>query len=155
MTMARTARVSAAGLLLALGACAAEPPPPPVAEVTVSAGGSVNPGPDGTPAPVVVRIFGLAGEARFRGADFFQLYEAAEATLGPDLVTAERVTLSPGESATRSVTIERGITHLGAIAAFRDIDRAVWQDAVPVGGGEGDPAVTVRVEGTRIAMTAR
>lgn len=107
-------------------------PPPPVIDLEVQIGAAVNPGIDGRPLPVAVRLYLLSAAGRFQAADVFALIEREAATLGPELIASEQVVFAPGES--RRITREAdGRTRfLGAAVLFRDIDRARWKSIQPV-----------------------
>lgn len=120
-----------AGALL-LGACAKDPPPPGVIDLAIKAGPDINPGPDGTPAPALVRVYQLASPVRFQNADFFLLFEKERDTLGADLLGREEIPVSPGETKTLNQPLKPTATHVGVAAAFRDIDKATWRAIVEV-----------------------
>ena len=120
--------LAAAALLLP----AAGQPPPPVVDVAITIGPAVNPGIDGRPLPVAVRLYLLTAAGKFEGADVFALIEREQATLGAELIAREELTFAPGS--TRQVTREADsrTRFLGAIVLFRDIDRARWKTIQPV-----------------------
>ncbi|MBX6370456.1 MAG: type VI secretion system lipoprotein TssJ [Rhodospirillales bacterium] len=120
-----------AGALL-LGACAKEPPPPGVIDLAIKAGTDINPGPDGTPAPALVRVYQLASPVKFQNADFFLLFEKEADTLGADLLGREEISVSPGETKTLNQPLKPSANHVGVAAAFRDIDKATWRAVVEV-----------------------
>lgn len=117
----------AAGLVMAGGQ-----PPPPVVDLAITIGPAVNPGIDGRPLPVAVRIYLLSAAGKFEGADVFALIEREQATLGAELIAREELTFTPGS--TRQVTREADsrTRFLGAAVLFRDIDRARWKAIAPV-----------------------
>jgi type VI secretion system protein VasD len=111
---------------------AAGQPPPPVVDIAITIGPAVNPGIDGRPLPVAVRLYLLTAAGKFEGADVFALLEREQATLGAELIAREELTFTPGS--TRQVTREADsrTRFLGAIVLFRDIDRARWKAIQPV-----------------------
>lgn len=140
-----------AGLALALAACAKEPEPPRVLTITVTGGAAINPNSEGTPTPVVVRLYELKQSSGFEGADFFDLQDGAQATLGPDLVRNERIALRPGQTVETTWTLDDGSRTVGATAAFRDIDRASWRATAPL-SAEKAQALKVTVSGKSVAI---
>lgn len=124
----RGSLLAAAALLLP----AAGQPPPPVVDIAITIGPAVNPGIDGRPLPVAVRLYLLTAAGKFEGADVFALIEREQATLGAELIAREELTFTPGS--TRQVTREADsrTRFLGAIVLFRDIDRARWKAIQPV-----------------------
>jgi type VI secretion system protein VasD len=137
---------------------AAPPPltivaPPPVKEtirvpMTLSAAADVNPGTDGKPSPIVVRVYLLRTDAPFKSADFFALYDDDQKLLQPGLISRDEFLLMPGEKRTMEVPIAEGTVFVGAIAAFRDIRNAEWRALAAPGKG-----FTVAVERARVVLT--
>jgi type VI secretion system protein VasD len=119
-----------------LAACSSAPPPPTVVALTIKAAASVNPGPDGQPSPIMLRIYQLGGTGSFEKADFFQLNDRDTALLGADLLGKDQAVLTPGETKTMSFEVKPGTRFIGITAAYRDIDKAVWRVDVPVSGNQ-------------------
>jgi type VI secretion system protein VasD len=124
-------------LLSALLAACASPPKPVVTKVegSISAAADVNPDSNGRASPIVLRIYELKSDAAFSSADFFSLCDNDQAALGADLVARDELHLRPGDTVKLSRTIQPDVTHFGAVAAFRDLERASWRAvvAIPVG----------------------
>jgi len=140
---------------LAMAGCAKEPEPPRQAAITLSAGPGINPTPDGTPTPVVVHLYELKQISAFAKADFFDVTDQPQATLGTDLVSNERITLRPGDSVTRQWVLDDATRHVGAVAAFRDLDHARWQASAAMPPGVAASAYAVGVSGTAIDIAAK
>jgi len=121
--------LAGAAVLLATGG---GQPPPPVVDLTITIGPGINPGLDGRPLPVAVRLYLLTAAGKFEGADVFALIEREQATLGAELIAREELTFTPGS--TRQITREADsrTRFLGAAVLFRDIDRARWKAIAPV-----------------------
>jgi type VI secretion system protein VasD len=125
-------------LVLLLGAatlagCAPPPPPPPtVINLTLAASSDVNPSAAGQAAPVAVRVYQLASQSAFMGAEFFQIFSQDQATLGADLVKRDDAIIAPGASKTMSLTPEDRVKAIGVFAAYRAYQGVVWRLAVPV-----------------------
>lgn len=122
-------------VLASLGAglvAAAGQPPPPVVDLTVVVGPQVNPGIDGRPLPVAVKLYLLTAAGKFQAADVFALIEREAATLGAELIASEQIVFEPGQ--TRQITREADsrTRFLGSVVLFRDIDRAQWKAIAPV-----------------------
>ncbi|MFK3798486.1 type VI secretion system lipoprotein TssJ [Pseudomonas sp. NPDC088444] len=135
--------VSAAAMALLLVACAknAESPPPvdKAADATTlalhfTAAAGLNPGANGQPAPVRVRIFELRNTANFSRADYFALAERAQSSLGADLIDQDEVLLQPGQQLTVDRTLNAATRQVGLVVGYREIDQAQWRvvlDVVP------------------------
>ena len=65
--------------LLTVGGCKSKrpkpAPAPPVAVISMRAQPDVNPGPDGRPSPIVLRLYQLKADAAFGNSDYFPLFD--------------------------------------------------------------------------------
>ncbi|WP_291295954.1 type VI secretion system lipoprotein TssJ [Elioraea sp.] len=107
-------------------------PPPPVVDLAITIGPAVNPGIDGRPLPVAVRLYLLTAAGKFESADVFALMEREQATLGAELIAREELTFTPGASRTITREADSRTRFLGVAVLFRDIDRAKWKTIQPV-----------------------
>jgi len=122
----------AAGVL-AVG-CASKPVVTPVTLNLVGAA-DVNPDARGRASPLTVRVYALKAPAAFEASDFFSLFDKDTATLGAEMAQRQEVLLRPGQTHKLEMTLPADVTHLGILAAYRDLDRARWREvrAVPPG----------------------
>lgn len=128
----------------------------------VEAAPDMNPGPTGRPSPVVLRVYQLRASAAFEAADFFSLYDDERATLGDDLVAREEFQLRPGQRIRWESPAKPGTRYVGAVVAFRQIERARWRSSVALArlpGRDKQPRETdirilidVRVSGSNLEM---
>ncbi len=131
----------AATLLLA--ACAKDPAPamadkaaaPLVLHLQSIAG--LNPGADGRPAPVRVRLYELKNAAVFARADYFALADHAQATLGADLLDQDEVLVQPGEYRQVVRQLNPATRQLGLVVGYRALDQALWRDVITVSPADG------------------
>src|SRR3546814_4844514 len=137
----------------ALAGCAADKPPEPptMAEIAITATADANPDDRGRASPVLVRVYRLASPTAFENADYYQIVDAAPATLGASLIGMEEIVVAPGEVERMTRTLEPNAGHLGFIAGSRSLDGARWRPVVPV-PRHRTPAVDVTV--ARRSMTA-
>lgn len=121
-------------MALLLTACASEPPAPEptVVRLQFQATADLNPSGSGQPAPVRVRLYELKSGATFSRADYFSLVEAANATLGGDLVEQDELLIQPGEQLILDRTLDDQSRLLGFVVAFRDLDDSVWRQLVNI-----------------------
>ncbi|MDT7949872.1 MAG: type VI secretion system lipoprotein TssJ [Acetobacteraceae bacterium] len=120
-------------LLFALAGCGGPPPPPPaVLALTLSGGADQNPDPAGKPNSVAIHVYQLTGTGKFDNADVFALLDKEKATLGDEAAASETVFLAPGATVSINEPLKPGVTALGMVAAFRDIDHATWRVKAPV-----------------------
>lgn len=129
--------------MLLLAACAkdeaaapAEAAPDALTTATIelhfSASPGLNPGPDGVPAPVRVRLFELKNPATFARSDYFALAERAQATLGADLIDQDEVLIQPGDQLNLERTLDPATRQIGLLVGYRDVDRAQWRAVMNV-----------------------
>ena len=153
MTRRSIGGITTALIALGLAGCMATPPPPPppptIVNVTVAAAADVNPNAAGRPSPVRVTLFELTSPSAFQLADFFQLDEQAQATLGGELVSTESVIVPPGGSESLTLTFQMPSRALGVIASFQNIDAASWRPTVPIAPNQ-TTSVTVTVSGLSV-----
>jgi type VI secretion system protein VasD len=152
----RRGPLAAALLLLVatgLGACAAPAQPDPtVVRLTVTASPTINPDPQGRPSPVAVHVYRLTSPTNFSQADFFQLLEQEQETLGAELLGSDQVVVTPGGSQTVLREFEPNGQFIGVVAAFRDIDSASWRAYAPVPQNQTTP-MTATVDTLSISLS--
>ncbi len=142
--MARRAclmRLLALPLALTLGACAAPGPPPPVITptvITIRADANVNPNQDGTPSPIVIKLYDLKAQTNFMSASFFELLDHDVTKIGPELLSKQEVEILPGTTKDVDHEITGDVKFLGVIAGFRDLNAAQWRAIVEVVPGKSN-----------------
>lgn len=114
-------------MLTMLVACASKPPEDVVLKGSVEAVGNVNPDSEGRPSPLVIKVFQLKSKDKFELADFFPLFDEAQATLGADLLAVEDIMLAPGDIRPYEGKFDPQTRYIGVIAAYRDINQAQWK----------------------------
>ncbi|WP_118136821.1 type VI secretion system lipoprotein TssJ [Oceanicella sp. SM1341] len=125
------------GLALGLAACAApEPPPPTTVQLTLAGAADMN-----GARPARVKVYYLRSAAGFGGADFFALFDAPEATLGPDLVSVSEHLLAPGATLADTRSFAPGApapAALGVVVGFREVDGPGWSAVAPLSPGSAN-----------------
>ena len=107
---------------------AMKPPPEATLQITVAASPLINPDLDGRPSPVVARFYQLGSVEAFKQADFSQLYEADEKTLGKSLLGRLDVILTPGGIQVYSIKkLNPETTFIAVVVGFRKFDGAKWR----------------------------
>ena len=127
-------RMAALGLVLLAVSCAAPPPPPPptIVNVSLATTATVNQTPDKKGAPIVLRLYQLSSPAGFNGAEFFQLFNKDQATLGTDLVKREDFELSPGQTKSATLTPTDMVKAVGVFGAYRDFQHVTWRGVADI-----------------------
>ncbi|RRV03891.1 type VI secretion system lipoprotein TssJ [Pseudomonas sp. v388] len=117
------------------------------------AAAGLNPGADGQPAPVRVRVYELKNTGAFMRADYFALADRAAATLSVDLIDQDEVLVQPGERQIVVRTLDPATRHIGLAVGYREIDRALWRAVLnvpPHGGSEHRINLDVRAMRTDV-----
>ena len=96
---------------------------------TIEAAPDLNPDVEGRPSPLVMRAYVLRSPTAFENAGFFGLYEDEAGTVGQDLIDRYQFIVEPGTTTTQEFRIDKdsGASHLGFLAAYRDLERADWR----------------------------
>lgn len=136
-----------------LASCSSTPKPTKVS-LALQSNATANPDGRNRPSPVVIRVFELKSLAAFNGADFFSLWERDKETLGNELVARDEYTLRPGDSQTLERKLAPETLYVGAVAAFRDLERAQWRAVVETPSRKVE-ALTVRVNGKNLVLEAK
>ena len=132
-----TSNVVVLGAVVALAltaGCASGPPPDVNIRGSITTVDDVNPDATGRPSPLMIRIYQLASTEKFDNAEFFDLTDNAEATLGADLLGVEQLMLSPGEAQPYDAEYDANTSFIGVIAGYRDIHQATWRATVEMPG---------------------
>jgi type VI secretion system protein VasD len=137
---------------LALGGCSLFGSSDTELELSIRAGERINVNELEQPSPVVLRIYELRTTEGFLAADFFDLYDREQTRLGTELLGRREVTLIPGRTVTQDRRkLAEETRHLGALAAFRDLDGAEWRVAAPIRQGRVN-RLSLVAEGRGIAF---
>ncbi|MDT8345224.1 MAG: type VI secretion system lipoprotein TssJ [Thermohalobaculum sp.] len=139
-------RTFAALVLAASVAACAAPPPPTTVALGITGGETMNGG-----APAKVKVYYLASTAKFEAGDFFALFDAPAATLGPDLVAVDEYLLAPGKAVEDSKSFPTPPAAVGVIAAFRDIGQPGWRVSKPLAPNAAND-VAVSLDGQTVTL---
>jgi type VI secretion system protein VasD len=117
---------------LLLAQCGPKPKPPAVLTLTMVGGADQNPDPSGKAAPVAVKVYQLSATAKFSSSDWTALTEQEAHTLGlEEAAPSQQFVVAPGETQTQTITLKLGVTNIGIVALYRDIDHAQWRAVAP------------------------
>lgn len=103
----------------------------------------LNPGPTGTPTPVVLRLYFLTAPGPFSEANFFELWEQDAATLGPTMLAKQELFLEPSDVQRVTADLPPETLMVGVTAGFRDFESAKWRAIVPM---QGQKTLRLRAE---------
>ncbi|WP_342113431.1 type VI secretion system lipoprotein TssJ [Pseudoduganella sp. OTU4001] len=135
-----------------LCSCAAPPKKPSVAQANITVAADVNPDARGRPSPVVIRLYELKALGGFQNGDFFSLFERGKEVLGADVLASEEMVLRPGDKKRMDRQLQPDTRFVAAVAAFRDLDRAVWRASVAIAPNQTVP-ITINLKTREISIT--
>lgn len=142
-------------LLLTLAGCVSvggggQAPSARTLTVNLTASSNVNPGPDGTSAPLPVQVYVLKSPGTFQALDYFDLKSGS--AIAADQVDSRGVSLRPGE--TKQITMSTGMdgAYIGVAAGYRAIDSATWRAMTAIGSAE---VFNVRAGRSSVAISGR
>ncbi len=149
-----------AATLSACGVLGGDKPPPTEIEIKPAptaasidlisvASPLVNPGPDGVPSPVVMRVYQLNGETAFANASFRQLWEEDEKTLGPTMLGKTELYLAPGGMERIKTELKEGTTIVAVVVGYRNFELAKWRAMV---GMQGDKRFKLKADLKTLAV---
>ncbi len=103
--------------------------------MNIAAAQNINPDDNGQASPLEVRIYQFESIHDFERKDFFSLYQGPGKPEG--LLEEKYLILLPGEKEEIESDLNPRARYVGILAAFRDIDEAVWRDSVQVRDSRG------------------
>ena len=110
-----------------------------------------NPDPGGNAAPLAVKVYQLAATAKFCSSDWTALTEQEQQTLGlEEAAPSQQFVVAPGETQTQTITLKMGVTNIGIVALYRDIDHAQWRATAPA-ADSGPTKLTLTI--AKLAIT--
>jgi type VI secretion system protein VasD len=146
-----------------------QPQPEKVEKLTVeiSTAADINPNDKGVANPLRIVVFTLKNTDEFQSSDFFTITEDNSPSLKEQMNSVYDRIMVPSETRKIELTLEAGVTAIGIVAAYREIEQADWKAVVyPLpekrvdpwykrmlpGRDQSDPIVKVRVERLSISI---
>ncbi len=152
MTHRRQLLLLAAASLLAR--CAPPQKLPAVLCLTMIGGTGQNADPTGKAAPVAIKVYQLASTAKFKHSDWIALTENEAATLGGEAAApSQQFVVAPGQTQNQTINLKNGVSAVGIIALYRDIDHAQWRASAPV-TLSGPTNLTLHVGALAVTLTS-
>ena len=102
----------------------------------MNAGKNLNPDfQRNTSEPVAIQVYQLKDPKKFNDANFFQITDDPDKTLGTDfLAPMSSFMISPSQKQDVFVKLNSDTKYFGLIAAFQSIDNAKWKAIIPLEG---------------------
>lgn len=142
--------IFAFGATALVGACQSGPPKPSTVTINVAGQAGMNPGPGGGDRPVTVLIMRLKSAGKFNSADYFALQGDAGTALAGDLVGSDSIAVGPGQTASKTITVEPEATTLGFVALIREPGGRTWRTTKSVSPGS-TVTINARIGGSGIS----
>ncbi len=96
-------------------------------QLQIQASQLINPDPNGEALPTVVRLYQVKGELAMDDLDFATLWASEDPkSLGERFLSAEEMTIYPGQADQRLLPVEQDATHIIAAAWFREPLGNTW-----------------------------
>jgi type VI secretion system protein VasD len=113
-----------------------------------------NPGPDGHPSPIVVRLYQLKADTAFINSDYFPLIDDEKKVLGGDLLSREEQELFPGQAVSLEIPFAAETRFIGVAGGYHDTGSASWRAIAPAPGSAGHSVhVTAVAERTTLSVS--
>ena len=149
----RYLRAATIAACVALAGCASPAPrPQPTLSVTIHASPTLNPGSDGHPAPVLVRIYELRARDAFDRATFFELYDHDARVLNDALLKRAEIAVRPGETVPLVRPLDPATRVVAIVAAYERVDDAKWRASVML-GSPGAAELTATLDSAAVTLT--
>ncbi|RUZ73308.1 type VI secretion system lipoprotein TssJ, partial [Mesorhizobium sp. M7A.F.Ca.CA.001.14.1.1] len=85
--------------------------------------------------PVTILVMRLKSTGKFNSADYFALQGDAGTALAGDLIGSDQISVGPGKSASKTITVEPDATALGFVALIREPGGRNWRTTKSVSSG--------------------
>lgn len=99
----------------------------PNALIEIVADKGLNPDSHGVAKPVQVKLYELRSKSSFERVGFMEMQDKDDAALGSDFVRRDELLIFPGERRTVTVKGNPEVKVIGALVAYRDLDKSTWR----------------------------
>lgn len=99
---------------------------------SIEATSTINPNIIKKASPVEIRVFHLRSNKKFENANYSQLVNDYNRTLGSDLLHSETFVIRPGQKVPYNSNIHKDSKFIGVAAAFRQYNISQWKIIKPV-----------------------
>lgn len=117
---------------------------------------NINPDDNGKPAPLFIRLYELKSNKMFEKADFIDLYERDEETLGGDFLS--KVSLkpfTPGQDRVEKMVLSPDAQYVGLFAEFLRYKGSSYKIIFPVvSNNVFTNSAKIRISGNKITITS-
>jgi type VI secretion system VasD/TssJ family lipoprotein len=149
----RLGALLALGMALGCGGPKAVPSQEPAVlplEVQVIASSRLNLDEQGESLPTVIRLYQLKSTSKLDRTEYDQVYRDPKEALGEDLLQADELVLSPGQTVRRRVERERTAKALAVVAVVRRPAGLSWRAVADLPPPAQRAELTFSVEGYRV-----
>ncbi len=99
---------------------------------------------------MVLRLYILSSPDLFTEANFFELWEKDEATLGPALLGKKEIFLTPSDVQRISAPLSPDALAVGVTVGYADFKNAKWRAIIPL---QGEKTLKLRAKVDSAAVT--
>jgi len=99
---------------------------------SIQSAAMLNPNIDNQSSPVDLTLYQLTTKDKFLQADFNPLYTQATTALGKTLLDTQDLMVRPKQSVTLKYTLLPETQFIGAVAAYRSLDKSQWRTVIKV-----------------------
>ena len=96
-------------------------------------------------------LYQLKEPSAFNAANFFDLYDKPQSTLGQDYLGAQRVYVKPGQKFGLSFPVQAGTKYIGVVAAYQNIQHAQWRTVVKLNSSSGTESIWVNLDSLAVS----
>ncbi|CNH99156.1 type VI secretion system lipoprotein TssJ [Yersinia pekkanenii] len=113
-------------------ACSSKPQPAEVEKLVVelTTTKDINPNDKGVANPLRISVFTLKSMDEFKSSDFFTITEESTPSLKEQMDKVYDGIMLPNETKKIELTLDSGITAIGVVAAYREIEQAEWKAVI-------------------------
>ncbi|PCN64644.1 type VI secretion system-associated lipoprotein [Yersinia pestis] len=150
-------------------ACSSKVQPEKAEKLTVeiATAADINPNDKGVANPLRIALYTLKSTDEFQSSDFFTITEENTPSLKEQMDNVFDRIMLPSETKKIELTLDAGVTAIGIVAAYREIEQAEWKAVIyPLpknawilgikkmwpGQDQQDPIMKVRVERLSISI---
>jgi len=116
----------------------------------LQASDQLNPDEQGASLPTMVLLYQLKSAAKIETADFEEVYRRPKESLGEDLLQADEMEISPGQSQTKMLARDKAAKALAIVAIVRRPAGPGWRSIVQLPPPDERVRLTFVLEGYRI-----
>lgn len=127
----------------------------PVLALNIVGGNMQNPDFLGHATSVAVQVHQLSETGKFDSADVYSFLGGNEtpALSSDSFGSSAQYIVSPGQTESEEISLVPGVTSVGVVVMFRNINESVWKLTAPV-SSNGTTEITLHINGLKASITS-